>query len=196
MDKSIEVQNPWDALKSLKGEQLQEHAYEFYKHATFLIKQQRVLFLDLGFVLKIIRDGKLYKKFNNDGYDRWSMFLADPEINMKEGTANTYIRIYEFYIEHKKMLKEEVLQIPLNRLNMMKAKLELMPPEKQDELIEKAKVLSESDFRKELIDSKIINSPKIKIYHCDKCQKLKIEYKESEICKCEGSASVHPMKNY
>lgn len=161
---------------------LQKLSFNLYQQTVKLIKTQRMLFLDLGFLLGQIKNEKLYLNMGEGGFDSWKSFLSNPEINISPSTAEVYIRVYEFYINKLQMPKEEVLEIPLVRLNAMKSKLEGLNQEDRDELIEKAKTLSYNDF---IIET----SPKpraIKVSKCEKCGKLIIKYDPEQVCTCVG----------
>jgi hypothetical protein len=173
--------------------ELQTQAFNLYQETINLIKSQRKLFLDLGFVLKQIKEKKLYTLFGDGGFDTWRSFLANPEINLSPSTADVYIRVYEFYIEKLKLSKDEVLSIPLVRLNMMKATLEKMNDKDRGELIEKAKTLSYTDFKIETSGEEKVKA--IKVTRCDKCSKLIVKYDPEQICDCLGGLEVTPYEN-
>jgi len=162
--------------------ELQKQAFDLYTQTIALIRGQRKLFLDLGFVLSKIKHNKLYLEMGEGGFDTWRSFLANPEINISPSTADVYIKVYNFYIEKLKLPREEVLDIPLVRLNMMKSKLEGLNESERDDLIAKAKTLSYNDFKIEAIDNgkEIIRA--IKVTKCEKCGKLIIQYDPEQIC--------------
>lgn len=168
-------------------------AFNIYQQIVSLVKLQRGVFLDLGKLLKEVKDNKLYKQMGDGGFDSWKQFLANPEINFKPVTAEMYIRVYEFYILKMLMPKEEVMEIPLVRLNMMKAKIENSDEEERGELIEKAKILSYSDFMKEMVYHKVKTKPKFILSKCDKCGNLVIRYDPTQICHCEGSPNINEI---
>ena len=174
----------------------QASAFQLYQQTISLVKEQRKLFLDLGFTLAEIKRKKLYRYMGDGGFETWKSFLGNPEINIKEITAETYIKVFEFYIEKLQLPREQVLDIPLVRLNMMKAKMETATEEERGELIEKAKVLSYKDFQAEIYDGEK-RKQKIKITKCKGCKKLKIEYDQDEICMCLGTANIvtHPVSS-
>ena len=173
----------------------QEEAFNFYQKLIELRKQASELYLELGFTLKKIKDGKLYKYLGDGGFDSWQLFLANPEINIRYQTAEVYIKVYEYFIEELKMPRAEVIAMPLGKLNMMKSTLEKMPDDKERlEFIEKAKLLSYSDFKKELREKGYKTKEKIRVYRHKDCGKLIIEYNPQEICLCSGSQNIKPLK--
>jgi len=167
-------------------------AFDLYQKTIFLLKEQRKLFLDLGFVLAQIKNNQLYKQMGDGGFDTWRSFLANPEINISPSTADVYIKVYEFYIEKLKLPRKEVLEIPLVRLNMMKSKLESLNEEERGELLAKAKTLSYEDFKIEAIHNGVETKRAVKITKCLTCGRLIIKYDPDQICDCSGGLDVTP----
>lgn len=172
--------------------QKQELAFGLYQKAVDLIKSQRELFLDLGFVLSQIKNQELYKEMGEGGFDTWRSFLANPEISITPSTADVYIKVYEFYIEKLKMPRSEVLEIPLVRLNMMKSKLDGLDENERIDLIEKSKTLSYNDFKIEAINGGVEKKRAIEVHRCDTCQKLIVKYDPDQICDCNGGVDITP----
>jgi len=166
--------------------------FDLYQKTILLLREQRRLFLDLGFILKQIKDGKLYKKMGDGGFDTWHSFLANPEISITPSTAEVYIKVYDFYIDKLGLPKEEVLEIPLSRLNMMKSKLEGLNQSEQLEMIEKSKSLSYGDFKIEVLDGGKEIKRAIQATRCQKCNKLVIKYDPEQVCTCSGGVDVTP----
>ena len=169
-------------------------AFGYYKKVTELVKEQRGLFLDLGKLLSEIKEKKLYKQMGEGGFDSWHQFLANPEIDLSPNIAEVYITVYKFYLLKLNMPREEVMTIPLVRLNTMKAKLEHADEAERGEMIEKAKSLSYGDFMKEMVYHKVATEPKILLSHCEKCGKLKIRYNPKEVCVCGGGIDLDEIK--
>lgn len=167
-------------------------AFDLYKKTIFLLREQRKLFLDLGYILAQIKNNALYKQMGVGGFDSWRQFLANPEINITPSTADVYIKVYEYYIEKLKLPREEVLEIPLVRLNMMKSKLESLDDEGKADLLSKARTLSYEDFKIEAIQNGVELTRPIKITKCDKCSKLIIKYDPNQICDCSGGFDITP----
>jgi hypothetical protein len=166
-------------------------AFDLYKKTIFLLKEQRKLFLDLGCILAQIKNNALYKQMGDGGFDSWRSFLANPEINISPSTADVYIKVYEFYIEKLKLPRNEVLEIPLVRLNMMKSKLENLNDEERGELLAKAKTLSYEDFKIET-NNGVETKKAFKIIKCEKCQKLIFKYDPDQFCDCSGGLDITP----
>lgn len=163
--------------------------FDLYQQTVNLIRNQRGLFLDLGFVLKQIKDRELYRQMGDGGFDTWKSFLSNPEINISPSTADVYIKVYEFYILKLEMPREEVLEIPLGRLNMMKSKLEEMSEPERIDLIGKAKTLSYSDFKIESVKEERKRAIKVTRHSCGK---LIIQYDPGQVCDCGGGVDVTP----
>lgn len=177
---------------NIELKQKRERAFALYQYTKDLIKDQRALFLDLGSVLSKIKNGELYKECGNGGFDTWRSFLADPEISITPSTADVYIKVYEFYIERLKMPRQDVVGIPLVRLNMMKSKLENLNEEDRSELIAKARTLSYEDFKIEAINGGSEIKRAVKITKCDKCGFLIIKYDPDQVCDCSGGLDITP----
>ena len=168
----------------------QENAFKLYQRCIHLKKKQGELALEFGYVLKKIRDEKLFKYIGDGGFDNFYQFLSSPEISLNPNTALMYIRVYEFYIEKLKLPKEELIEIPVNRLNQLKSGLEDKTKEEVLEWIEKAKVLGRRDFEKEMEEAKFKKEKDIEIKVCRKCGKKQIYYKVNSLCYCDGSVGI------
>lgn len=168
--------------------QIQKKAFDFYSKVIYLKKKQGEIALELGYVLKEIKEKKLYQHMGEGGFDSFEQFLSNPEINLKYNTAMAYIRIYEYYVENLKLPKEEIIEIPFNRLHQLVGKIKNLPKEKQIEWIEKAKTLGRIDFEKEMEEAKFTNEKDVIIKKCKKCGLLEIYYKIDKICLCKGQA--------
>lgn len=166
--------------------QLQKVAFDLYSQCIYLKRKQGELALEFGYVLKKIKDEKLYQYMGEGGFVSFEQFLINPEINLKYNTAMMYIRVYEFYIEQLKLPKEDLIDIPINRLNELTGKIKDLPKEKQIEWVEKAKTLARTDFEKELEDAKFRDEKKVILKRCKKCGKIEIYYKIDEVCICNG----------
>lgn len=171
----------------------QEKAFDLYQRCVFLRKKQGELALEFGRVLKEIRDKKLYRYLGEGGFETFNQFLANPEINLNPNTALAYIRVYEYYVLELNIPKENLLDIPFNRLNNLKSKIEKLPREEQEEWIEKAKTLSYTDFKAELQEKKMEKKPFITVKRCKQCGQYEIYYDQSQICVCRGGHAVYAL---
>lgn len=173
--------------------QIQKQAFDLYSRVIYLKKKQGELALELGFTLKEIKDKKLYQYIGEGGFSSFEQFLANPEIGLKYNTAMAYIRVYEYYVEQLKLPKEEIVEIPFNRLHQLVGKIKDLPKEKQIEWVEKAKVLGRNDFEKEMEEAKFTQERDIEIKRCKKCGLLQIYYKVDKVCVCDGGLGIYAI---
>jgi len=171
----------------MKKELTPDKAYEIHTKivslANFTREQARRLVFEMGKLLKVVKEKKLYEKL---GYDTFASYVADPEIGLTEGNANHYIRVYETFIERLKIKEKELEGIAFNRL------LRLVPllneGKKPEEWLEKAKALSESDFIFEIKNAKgelgEVKVPFPKMYRCKDCGEIVIDLEVENICEC------------
>ena len=171
----------------------QSLAFDLRARCIFLRKKISELFLEFGYVLKKIRDEKLYLQMGEGGFETFYQFLADPEINLNPNTASAYIRVYEFYVEKLGFKKEKLLGIPLNRLNQIKNFLEDKTKNEVEEWIEKARTLGREDFVKEMESKKIVKEKGVKIVKCKKCGKYQFYYKIDAICQCPNTDAIFAL---
>jgi hypothetical protein len=104
-----------------------------YDELLQILKARTVVALDLGGVLKDIKNGALWESEIGAGIDTWHQFLSQPEVNMTVNEANQLIKMFELDIP-------EIESIPLRNLKFLVGK------ELTDELIEDSKVLSHVDL--------------------------------------------------
>ncbi len=122
-------------------------AYKIYDGLRNAIKQQGLLFLFIGKALKQIRDEDIYKEL---GYDSFAFFLQDPELKQKPSTSYAYIRIYEYYIEQLGMVESEVINVGMNRLQMLLPALKKKTDEDAREIISSVGELTHLDYKQEI----------------------------------------------
>jgi hypothetical protein len=168
----------------MKDKELQVKAFTKYELLQSLIKQQSKLFLIMGLTLKEIRDQKLYLHLGDGGFDTFINFLNNPEIGLRQSTAYSYIRIYEYYIERLEMTEEDVLAIPINRLQRLLPALKGKEDGEAKELITNIGMMTNYDYDQEVKEQKLVSDRPL-MYCCKECAKYKIEYHEKDICKCD-----------
>ena len=71
-------------------------AFEIHQSILTLKKQMGMAFVELGRLLKQIRDEGYYQVL---GYDTFSSYVINSELGFKRRTAYYYIEIYEWYVE-------------------------------------------------------------------------------------------------
>lgn len=160
-------------------------AHQQYRQCVVLVKQQALLFLRLGRVLKDIKDHELYKDMGEGGFDTFQQFLNNPEIGLKPSTAYLYIRIYEYYQLELHMGEEEIIKTPINRLMTLMPHLKKMKDKDAKKLVEDTQDLTNYDFKEEMAERELVVQ-KPSVYLHSECNKYRIEYKEDQICQCDG----------
>ena len=115
--------------------------YEEIKHRKKIVVYN---FLELGKLLKILRDKKLYRLLDHQTF---SSFLGDPEISFSRSTAYGLIGIFECFILKHKHDPELLANISWSKLHMIKGVYE----ETEDpDWIYKADTLSQKDLIDEI----------------------------------------------
>lgn len=141
-------------------------AHQYWQKVIQLVSFQRGMFLDLGEALHTIKEGELFKHLG-EGSDTWKSFLAQPELDISPNTAVAYVKVYDYYCNKLRFKKDDIRDIPVNRLNMMVGRLKKLPNDTQrHEMIDKARVLSFTDFKKEVMGK----HEELKTYTCPNCQ--------------------------
>jgi hypothetical protein len=192
---------------------LQKKAQEDHDLLQTLIDSDIHTVLKKGKVLKELRDAQEYKMLGDGGYDTFESYLASPEIKMSRSYAWQHVQLYEYYVLEMsipliELVKFRSIQTMLFCLGIINKRA--LQGEDALELIEKAKVLSFTDFKKEVMDveelptdpteaTKAIDTGEIDLNdeflkpatsRCDFCHKWKVEFHEQQICKCSGKPHV------
>lgn len=166
-----------------------EVALDILDQLHSLMFNQAVMFVEMGRLLLIIKEQKLYELMGNGGYESFPMFLANPDIGLKPSTAYAYIKIYKTYIRKLGYSQDEVAEIPFTKLQLLATKVDLEEKEEADEWMQKAKTLGTKDFQTEL-DEYVGNKghedklPYPEIHRCPACGKWKVTMPEENKCKC------------
>lgn len=170
-------------IKNLATRQNQD-AWNVYQETVSLIQNHARTFLYIGKNLKRIRDDRLYRYLGDGGYDSFEQFIQNAEIGLSYSTARLYIHVYEVYVERLKFSIEEILSVPLYRLQKLKSYIQKKTRKEAEEVIENAKVLTGRDFREYLYEQKIEEKPLYIIARCKRCGKIKIVLQEEHRCSC------------
>jgi len=136
-------------------EQKRELAWEMYQTLRQSVVTQAFLFIDIGKKLKDIRDDKLYKYLGEGGYSTFQHFLANPELGLRPSTSYLYIRLYEYYIEQLQITREQLIEIPINRLMRLLPSLKEMPDDEARETITDLGQLTSYDYDIEVVERNI-----------------------------------------
>jgi hypothetical protein len=146
-------------------------------------KVVRLSTFELGRLLKEMRDGELYREL---GYDAFTAYLGDPEISFSQSSAYGAIQIYETYELKLKLSQEQLEDIPVRRLNALAG---IVDEESIGKWLERARSLSESDFRTELVEYRenkdqpqFIPAPRLQ--RCGVCGKWKVIADDKTLCQC------------
>lgn len=104
--------------KTLSRQRLE--AFNDYRSLISNIKGHAFTFLEIGRLLKKIRDNEEYKYLGEGGFGSFREFLNNSEIGIREPSSlYLYIDAYETYIERLGMTPDEVLGVALTRLQRM-----------------------------------------------------------------------------
>jgi hypothetical protein len=157
-----------------------ELSFQYFEEIKNLLRTHNALFFEIGKQLKIFRDNKYYEYLGDGGYDSWHSFLGSGELGIGRSTAHAYIQLYEVYIEQYGFTREEMAEIPYDKLRMVLPHVNATNSRQEvEEWVEKAKVLSRSDL---MIESNIIlpTEKYTKVVKCDNCGGWKVE----NPCRC------------
>jgi len=171
----------------LTKEQKQEVAHRLYKELYSVIVQTSMNFLELGRLLKIIRDEKLYEYMGDGGYDSFRMFMADASLGIKHSTAYAFIRLYEVYVLKLGYPQQGLSDIPWAKLQLLAGIVEPQNKQQSDEWVEKARTLSNSDFTLEVREHKANAKettfvPFPHMFRCKECGKWIITLTDENLC--------------
>lgn len=191
----------------------EKQAWDEYEELRQLIKNDIRSFLRKGQLLKNLRDTERYKKLGDGGYETFNSFLNDPVLKISRGYAYQQIQMFDFYVEELHLPVEEIEDIASIKLMIHCANYintHNLNNEQALEIIEKAKVLSYTDFFREMeelpggnvVEGQIAASPaqlpsaeqreidsyrKPHIERCEMCNKSRVEYFKDQICDCDGT---------
>lgn len=152
-----------------------------------LVFQAGLTFVEIGRLLKIVRDQKLYEYAGEGGYDTFTEFIADSDISIAPSTAYAFIFLYEKYILGLGFSEEKIAGIPWYKLHLLATKVKPKTKEEAEEWIGKAQTLSISDFKAELAEaeSNLTGEKKLvypTIQKCSVCGNWKVL--TDQICTC------------
>ncbi len=125
--------------------------HELYISLIAKTDQINFHFFSLGKILRDLKEEDNYKKAIGDT-DTWQHFVKQPEIGLTVGEANKLIDIYQTYIEDLGYSEEQLSSISFKNLKI------LLPIIKEgvqnhEELIDKARTLSDKDLKDALIET-------------------------------------------
>jgi hypothetical protein len=126
-------------------------ARELHLEVETLVRSQARSDMRLAEKLFFLKKHNLYKKAIGEGINTWVDYLKQPEVNISLHKANKLIKIYQ----HFDMLgykMEEIESVPLHALAHV-AEKGAVDVQQIDELLEDAKVLSQTDFKEKYHDT-------------------------------------------
>jgi hypothetical protein len=176
---------------ALSKNELAELAQGYVTQLRNLIYEQGLTFLEIGRLLKILRDEKLYAYLGEGGYDNFQQFVAAGDIGIKLSTAYALVGIYETYILKLGYAQEKLAEIPWTRLQALTSTVKHETKAEADEWIEKAKTLGNGDFATEINELRANTgwehpAPYPRVYRCKDCGKWRVEVDEKYKCVCIG----------
>lgn len=108
-------------------------------------------FLEMGKILKVIRDKEYYREL---GYDTVTEWLSSPDVAISASWAWNFIAIYEIFMERHKLEPDRILDISYNKLTQIIPVVRKSPDQIEDWL-NKAEVLRRIDLQKEIKEHRI-----------------------------------------
>lgn len=169
--------------------ELGELAQGYVTQLRNLIYEQGITFLEIGRLLKIIRDEELFKYLGDGGYDSFKMFLAGGDIGLKPSSSYALIEIYDTYVLKLGYEHERLAQIPWTRLQALSATIKAHDGSEADEWLAKAETLGNGDFMTEIREARGNAGhehpiPFPTIYRCKDCGLWRIEVNDKYKCVC------------
>lgn len=133
----------------IKRELVAVEAHELRDKIIQLKKDVALNSFALGYLLKRIRDEKLYRSLDHDTFNE---FLGDPDIGMGRSTAYFFIELHERYVERLNVPPEKLAAIGTKRLQLINPVVSTLldKPAEAGEWLDKAEHLSFSDLKLEV----------------------------------------------
>ena len=157
-------------------------AFDFHKQLVSLKRAMAVAFLNMGGILKSIKDNEYYETL---GYKSFSDYVQNPDVGLNYRTAYYYVEIYEMFIDKLGYTREQLVDYSYDKLRKL---LPIIKDEEETETImDNAKDLSWNDFTKIYKEDKEnknyvdkLASPEF--YRCSDCGKWTIAVPVSDCC--------------
>jgi len=132
--------------KNLDEKSRAEAAYELEQSFRNFKIQAGNCFIQMGKILKTIRDNDLYVEL---GYDSIIDWFSSPDVSVTPSWAWAFISIYETFVIQYGYTEEQIADIDYTKLKDITT-LVKENPDSADEWLEKARVLRRIDLRKEI----------------------------------------------
>lgn len=120
------------------------------------IKLSNLLYLDIGRLLKQIRDERLFTSYGTESFIH---FINHAEIGMKQSKAYALIEIYEYFVERLGLAEEVVGEIPYTRLSDTIPHLRKLTDDQAREKIGAVGGLTNYDYREVLREGNFPERP-------------------------------------
>ena len=127
-------------------------AFEVHQDILTLKKQMGMAFIEMGRLLKEIRDEGYYQVLN---YDTFTSYVINSELGFKRRTAYYYIEIYEWFVQKLGYDMQAVAQIGYDKLLRVLDAIKKLPEPKKKEverLMTEVEELRPVDFEKKYKD--------------------------------------------
>ena len=180
-----------------------KEAYQVHQSVLELKRQMGIAFVEMGRLLKVVRDNKYYEVL---GYDTFTSYVINSELGFKRRTAYYYVEIYEMFIEELGYKVQAVAQIGYDKLckalpivrkhivieseiktNVKEGVDDLSFKTRIGEILTDAQELRPVDFAKKYKDEKkqedfddFLSPPEY--FRCKKCNKWKIVIPIEDCC--------------
>lgn len=184
--KIVHVEN--EQITATEKQIKQELAQKYLSQLRVAVFNQGSLYLEMGRLLKIIKDEKLYLYLGDGGYDSFHQLLGSPELSIGQSMAYALISIYERYMLHFKFIESDLQGIPFYKLQLL-ATVDIKEKDVAKEWLEKARTLGPNDFRAEVNELKGNKGhehpiPYPHIYRCKDCGFWRIGIDPKYECHC------------
>ena len=131
-----------------------EDASRSYHELVETLSSARARVVYGGKLLYQLKYQNTYKAALGEGIDTWADFLKLPEVGLSKGEAQRMMDIYEVFVKELGYSQSVIAEIPVKSLHYILPVAKEGDKEKVDELLEDARVLTQSDFKERLFDVK------------------------------------------
>ncbi len=162
-------------------------AVKYFEQARMLLRSQGGIFLEIGRILKILRDEGLYGQLGE--YQSWVAFLNEGGLGIRKSSAYAYIAIYETYVMRLGIHPDLLSDVPWDKLQLaLPLARRAQTREEAEEAVVKARELSRSDLMLEAGERENSESGDrtrvVKVSRCEDCGGYRF-LSEVKICECE-----------
>lgn len=182
------------AGKAIDRQVKSDLAQEYMGQIRKLIFQSSYNILELGRLLLIFKEEKLYDQL---GHEKFSQFISDPEIGLAPSTAYNAVRLYDVFCRKLEIPVKELSEIPWSKLQMLAPIVDEKEKNEAMAWIDRARVLGAGDFGDEVNEYKKNKGhkdklPYPKIRRCQDCKLWKVEFQKDTACTCGSGVVILP----